>query len=187
MVALASTNTYLSGRVVVLQGDITRQEVDCIVNAANHTLLGGGGVDGAIHEAGGPEILAACEELRRSQFPQGLPVGHAVLTTAGQLPARGIIHTVGPVKVVHGDQDADLLSSCYRNCLSLAVQHEFHTIAFPAISTGIYGYPREEVARVSSSAICRFLDTNVTIKEVRLVFFTNYDFSMFLKHHVFRN
>jgi O-acetyl-ADP-ribose deacetylase (regulator of RNase III) len=177
---------YLSGRVAILQGDITRQAVDCIVNAANHTLLGGGGVDGAIHEAGGPDILAACEELRRTQYPHGLPTGHAVMTTAGRLPAKYLIHTVGPIKGVHGEkEDAELLSSCYRNCLTLAASVGLCTVAFPAISTGIYGYPREEAARLSSYAITQFLQTNVTITEVRLVFFTEHEIRVFMKYHQF--
>lgn len=141
--------SFLGGRVRVLVGDITTQQVDAIVNAANSTLLGGAGVDGAIHEAGGPQILEECREIRRTRFPQGLETGEAVITTAGRLPARYVIHTVGPIKGVWGKRDAEMLAACYRNSLVLAVQQSLRSIAFPAISTGIYCYPREEAAAVS--------------------------------------
>lgn len=150
--------TFLQGRVKVLVGDITHQRVDAVVNAANSSLLGGGGAYGAIHEEGGPEILAACRELRRTRLPQGLPTGEAVITKAGRLPARYVIHTVGPVKGLWGERDAELLGSCYRNSLNLAVEHGLRPIAFPAISVGIYGYPREEAAAVSSEAIEAFFE-----------------------------
>jgi O-acetyl-ADP-ribose deacetylase (regulator of RNase III) len=179
--------TFLDGRVVVLVGDITRERADAIVNAANRSLLGGGGVDGAIHAAGGPEILRACREIRRTQFPDGLPTGHAVITTGGRLPARWVIHTVGPVKGAHGDRDADLLATCYRNSLALAGAHELTTIAFPAISTGAYGYPMPEAAAVSSEAIEEFLGRgDSTVREVRLVFFGSGDAEVFLRYHRFR-
>ena len=131
-----NTQIFLNGRASVLVADITHQQVGAIVNAANSTLLGGGGVDGAIHRAGGPEILAACQEIRRTQFPDGLPTGEAVITTAGHLPAEYVIHTVGPIKSAEGDRAASLLAACYRNSLTLAVQHTLISIAFPAISTG---------------------------------------------------
>jgi O-acetyl-ADP-ribose deacetylase (regulator of RNase III) len=177
--------TFLAGRVSVLQADITRQAVDAIVNAANETLLGGGGVDGAIHQAGGPEILKECEEIRRTRYREGLPTGEAVITTAGALPARHVIHTVGPVKGLNGDRDAELLAACYRNSLALAVQHGLRTIAFPAISTGVYGYPKDEAAAVSSQAIQEFLSTDRTLQEVRLVFHSGSDLRVFLDHHRF--
>lgn len=174
---------FLRGRVVVLVGDITTQPVDAIVNAANYTLRGGGGVDGAIHRAGGPQILKECEEIRRTRYPEGLPTGEAVMTSGGLLPARYVIHTVGPVKGVHGERDAELLASCYRNSLALAVEQGLQSVAFPAISTGVYGYPKEEAAAVSSEAIAAFLETEQTLKEVRLVFFTEREASIYLKHH----
>ncbi|MEN3332794.1 MAG: O-acetyl-ADP-ribose deacetylase [Blastocatellia bacterium] len=177
--------TFLRGRVVVLVGDITTQPVDALVNAANYTLRGGGGVDGAIHQAGGPQILKECEEIRRTRYPEGLPTGEAVMTSGGLLPARYVIHTVGPVKGVHGERDAELLASCYRNSLALAVEKGLKSVAFPAISTGIYGYPKEEAATVSSEAIAEFLETEQTLKEVRLVFFTEREASVYLKHHRF--
>jgi O-acetyl-ADP-ribose deacetylase (regulator of RNase III) len=135
-------HSFLEGTVLAISGDITRQKVDAIVNAANGSLLGGGGVDGAIHRAGGPTILSACQELRRTVLPSGLPTGEAVITPGGQLPARFVIHTVGPVYGSQSGNEAALLASCYRRSLFLAHEHGLHSIAFPAISTGIYGYPR---------------------------------------------
>ena len=177
--------TFLAGRVRVLVGDITQQRVDAIVNAANSTLLGGGGVDGAIHRAGGPEILAACQEIRRVSYPQGLPTGQAVITGGGRLAARFVIHTVGPVKSAEGERAAGLLAACYRNALALAVRHGLGSIAFPAISTGVYGYPREEAAGVASRAIADFLADNTSLSEVRLVFFAEQDAAIFVRQQVF--
>lgn len=178
--------TFLDGRVVVTVGDITRQEVDAIVNAANSTLLGGGGVDGAIHRAGGPAILEACREIRRTQYPEGLPTGEAVITTAGNLPAKHVIHTVGPIYGRHAGREAELLAACYRNSLKLAAAHSLTSIAFPAISTGAFGYPAYEAAAVSSQAIAEFLDGDETLQDVRMVFFLPRDLKSFLKHHKFR-
>lgn len=177
--------SFLNSRVSVVAGDITQQCVDAIVNAANSTLLGGGGVDGAIHQAGGPDILEVCRELRRTRYPQGLPTGEAVITTGGWLPARHVIHTVGPVKGVHGDRDAELLALCYRNSLKLAVEQRLSTVAFPAISTGAYGYPRDEAAAVSSTAISEFLANDDSIKEVHLVFYSQRDAEVFWANHRF--
>jgi O-acetyl-ADP-ribose deacetylase (regulator of RNase III) len=176
---------FLNRRVVVRVGDITREAVDAIVNAANGTLMGGGGVDGAIHRAGGPEILEQCKEIRRIQYPDGLPTGQAVITTAGRLTAKHVIHTVGPVYGRGGPDKADLLAACYANSLSLATQHGLQTIAFPAISTGVYGYPMQEAAAVSSKAIEQFLQREQRIREIRLVFFAAGDAQVFLQHHVF--
>jgi len=178
-------HTFLNGCVSVLIGDITQQQVDAVVNAANSTLLGGGGVDGAIHQAGGPEILAECQELRRTRYSDGLPIGEAVITTAGNMPARHVIHTVGPVYSTAGEQATDFLAACYRNSLSLAVQHNLSTIAFPAISTGIYGYPREEAAAVASQSIADFLATDSSLSQVRFVFFAQRDAAVFLTHQTF--
>ncbi len=177
--------TFLNGRVSVLVGDITQQQVDAVVNAANSTLLGGGGVDGAIHRAGGPDIVAACRELRRTRYPDGLPTGEAVITTAGRMPAQHVIHTVGPVYGAAGEQAADLLAACYRNALLLAVQHTLTTLAFPAISTGVYGYPREEAAAVASRAIADLLAANASLKEIHLVFFARQDADIFITHQIF--
>ena len=177
--------SFFDGRVTVLVGDISQQQVDVIVNAANSTLMGGGGVDGAIHHAGGPQILEECKELRRTRFPKGLPTGEAVITSGGKLAARHVIHTVGPIKGRAGDQDAQLLAACYRNCLTLAVEHDLRTIAFPSISTGAFGYPREEAAFISSGAIASFLSTDMLLKGVRLVFYKPGDANVFLKNHGF--
>ena len=176
---------FLNGRVVVKVGDITKEDVDAIVNAANSSLMGGGGVDGAIHRAGGPEILRACKEIRATQYPEGLPTGEAVITTAGKMAARHVIHTVGPVYGRGGKEKTEQLAACYRNSLTLAAKKGLRTIAFPAISTGVYGYPLEEAARVSSQAVAKFLDSDSSIVEVRLVFFSPSDAEIFLKNHTF--
>ena len=177
--------SFLTGKVLVKVGDLTKENVDAIVNAANGTLLGGGGVDGAIHRAGGPEILKECKEIRRVQYPDGLPTGRAVITTAGKMPAKHVIHTVGPVYGRGGKDKAELLAACYRNSLALAAENGLKTIAFPAISTGIYGYPLDEAAQVSSQAIQQFLSPNASLQEVRLVFFSPIDAATFLKNHAF--
>ena len=170
-------------RVVV--GDITKQDVDAIVNAANSSLMGGGGVDGAIHRAGGPEILAECREIRRTRFPNGLPTGEAVITTGGKLPALYVIHTVGPIYGEYGGKEAELLANCYHNSLTLAVEKNLSSVAFPAISTGIFGYPSDEAARVSSKTIENFLNTDRQLTEVRLVFFQAKDAEAFLENQNF--
>jgi O-acetyl-ADP-ribose deacetylase len=137
-------------RLELVQGDITEQRVDAIVNAANSSLLGGGGVDGAIHRRGGPAILAECRELRRVTYRDGLPVGEAVATTAGDLPARWVIHTVGPI---HGRGDTEQLRSCYRNSLRVAAELGADTIAFPLISAGAYRWPIEDALRQAVETI----------------------------------
>lgn len=177
--------TFLNGRVVIEAGDITKENVDAIVNAANGTLMGGGGVDGAIHRAGGPEIKKQCAEIRRTRYPDGLPTGQAVITTSGKMTARHVIHTVGPVYGKGGKDKAELLAACYRNSLALAVEEGLKTIAFPAISTGIYGYPLEAAAEVTSRAVEEFLGAEASIQEVRLVFFSPSDAEVFLKHQRF--
>ena len=170
----------LRDRVVVKVGDITREDVDAIVNAANSSLLGGGGVDGAIHRVGGAEILEACRRIRQADHPDGLPTGEAVLTTGGRLAARHVIHTVGPVYGRHAGEESRLLGACYRNAIELAAKHGLETIAFPAISTGVYGYPKEEAARVAMAAIDLALEAHASIREVRLVFFSEDDARVFL-------
>jgi O-acetyl-ADP-ribose deacetylase (regulator of RNase III) len=176
---------FLGGRVRVVVGDITRQEVDAVVNAANSTLMGGAGVDGAIHRAGGAQILAECKEIRRTLYPEGLPTGEAVLTTGGRLAARYVVHTVGPVWGREGGREAELLAACYRNSLAVATASGVETIAFPAISTGAYGYPRAEAAAVAAEAISEFLAADETLREVRLVFFSQGDAAEFLKNQKF--
>jgi O-acetyl-ADP-ribose deacetylase len=177
--------SFLNGKVQVIVGDITKQDVNAIVNAANSTLLGGGGVDGAIHAKGGPKILEACRELRRTRFPNGLPTGEVALTTAGQLPARHVIHTVGPIAAIGKEPDAAKLAACYRNSLALAAEHGLRSIAFPAISTGAYGYPPDRAAPVVSAAIESVLSAGSPVEHVRLVFFNEADARTFLKHHKF--
>src|ERR1043165_8148185 len=145
--------TFLDGRVAVVVGDITKQDVEAIVNAANSSLLGGGGVDGAIHRAGGPAILEECREIRRTRFPQGLPTGEAVVTTGGNLPALYVIHRVGPLHAAHEGREAELLANCYHNSLTLAVEKHVTSVAFPSIATGVYEYPRAEAAVVASTTI----------------------------------
>jgi O-acetyl-ADP-ribose deacetylase (regulator of RNase III) len=176
---------FLDGRLLVVVGDITKQQVDAIVNAANSSLLGGGGVDGAIHRAGGPEILNECCEIRRTRYPQGLPTGEAVISSAGKLPAKHVIHTVGPIYGRHGGDESALLSSCYTNSLMLAETHYLSSIAFPSISTGAYGYPKPEAAAVASAAIENLLLQRDLIQEVRLVFFQASDAQTFAKHQKF--
>ncbi|MDQ3618811.1 MAG: O-acetyl-ADP-ribose deacetylase [Actinomycetota bacterium] len=148
-------------RVNLIQGDITAAEVDAVVNAANSSLLGGGGVDGAIHRKGGPSILEECERVRREQHPEGLPTGRAVATTGGDLPARWVIHTVGPVYSATEDR-SHLLASCHTESLRVADQLGAGSIAFPAISTGIYGYPLEAAADVALSTVVG-ANTNVDL------------------------
>lgn len=177
--------TYLDGRVVVLVADITSQHVDAIVNAANSSLLGGGGVDGAIHRAGGPEILRECKEIRRTKYPDGLPIGKAVVTTGGSLPARYVIHTVGPVYGRHDGQEAELLAACYRNSLLLANDYFVASIAFPAISTGVFRYPQSEASAIASQAIEDSIYQVSSINEVRLVFFQPESADEFLKNQRF--
>jgi O-acetyl-ADP-ribose deacetylase (regulator of RNase III) len=153
--------------IVLVRGDITEAAVDAVVNAANSSLLGGGGVDGAIHRRGGPEILAACRELRADRYPGGLPAGQAVATTAGRLPARWVIHTVGPVHSAREDRSA-VLASCYRESLRVADELGATSVAFPAISAGAYGWPLDDAARIALSTVGA---TPTGVGEVRFVLF----------------
>jgi O-acetyl-ADP-ribose deacetylase len=162
-------------KITFVQGDITEQEVDAIVNAANHSLLGGGGVDGAIHRRGGPEILAECRKLREETCPEGLPTGQAVATTAGRLPARWVIHTVGPTYAKSKDK-SPLLADCFRNSLAVADELGAASVAFPAISTGVYRWPIDDAARIALEAV-RTVDTQVG--EVRFVLFDRRGYEAF--------
>ena len=155
--------------LTLVQGDITKEQVDAIVNAANEQLMGGGGVDGAIHRAGGPAIMAECNEIRAEQG--GCPTGSAVITTGGNLPAKHVIHTVGPVWRGGNAGEPRLLASCYRESLSLALEGGIKTIAFPSISTGIYGYPIDRAADTALNAVKAFLEWHDGIEEVRFVLF----------------
>ncbi len=143
----------LSPRIFAKVSDITQERVCAIVNAANSSLLGGGGVDGAIHRAGGVSILDACRKIRAEELPEGLPTGEAVTTTAGEMPAHYVIHTVGPVYGNCGERCAELLAACYKNSIAKAAELGCDTIAFPAISTGIYGYPQAEAAVIALKTV----------------------------------
>ncbi|MGW7276861.1 O-acetyl-ADP-ribose deacetylase [Streptomyces sp. NPDC054844] len=153
--------------ITLVQGDITRESADAIVNAANSSLLGGGGVDGAIHRRGGPEILAECRKLRAGHLGKGLATGRAVATTAGDLDARWVIHTVGPVHSETEDR-SELLASCYRESLRLADELGARTVAFPAISTGVYRWPMDDAARIAVETV---RNTPTAVEEVRFVLF----------------
>ena len=139
-------------RIEAVEGDLTRQRVDAVVNAANSSLLGGGGVDGALHDAAGPDLLAACREVRRTRWPDGLPVGEAVATPAGRLPCRWVIHTVGPNRHA-GETDPALLARCFTRSLDVAVEVGARVVAFPAVSAGVYGWDPDVVARVAVAAV----------------------------------
>ena len=162
-------------KIKLVKGDITEQEVDAIVNAANQTLLGGGGVDGAIHRKGGSDILDACKQLRAGRYEQGLPTGEAVATTAGKLKARWVIHTVGPV-YARSENRSQLLRSCHVNSLREADEIGAKTVAFPAISTGVYGYPVEEAARIAIDAV---RTARTSVDEVVFVLFDDAAYAVF--------
>jgi len=171
---------FFDGRLIVKSGDLTDEEVDAIVNAANWTLLGGGGVDGAIHRRGGPAILDECRDIRATRYPDGLPTGEAVITTGGELPARHVIHTVGPIYGRNEGRDAELLEACYRNCVKVAVENDLSTIAFPSISTGAFGFPKHEAAPIVYRTVADLLSNHPI--EIRLVFFSESDAKSFIKH-----
>ncbi len=163
-------------RVEVIKGDITKFSVDAIVNAANFSLMGGGGVDGTIHRAGGPAILEECKKIVAQQG--GCKTGEAVITTGGNLPSRYVIHTVGPVWQGGGNSEERNLANCYSNSLQLAVNHKLKSIAFPNISTGIYGFAKDKAARIAVHAINEFLASHPTLEKVVLVCFDDENFSL---------
>jgi len=174
-----------STRFVVKKGDITQEHVDAVVNAANSSLLGGGGVDGAIHRAGGPAILEECKEIRRRQG--GCPTGEAVITTGGNLPARYVIHAVGPVWQ-GGDPAApevrpedELLERAYWNSLRLTESHGIRTIAFPSISTGAYGFPIQRACRIALRTVKRYVEEHDHLQEVRFILFSDRDYAVYEK------
>lgn len=172
---------FFDGRLIVKVGDLTDENADAIVNAANSTLLGGGGVDGAIHSRGGPSILAECRMLRNTRYPDGLPTGEAVITTAGRLPSKFVIHTVGPIFGMNGGRDAELLAACYRNSLDIAAANSLSSIAFPSISTGAFGYPKPEAAGVVWRTLASLIEVYPAIHS-RLVFHTASDADIFIEH-----
>lgn len=161
-------------RIQILEDDITRQQVDAIVNAANNSLLGGGGVDGAIHRAAGPGLLEECRKLK------GCATGHAKITAGYRLAARHVIHTVGPVWRGGNHGEDQLLAECYRNALMLTQEHGIQSIAFPSISTGAYGFPVDRAARIALREIRHFLENNLVLEEVRIVCFDMRTFDSYM-------
>jgi len=166
-------------KIRIIQGDITEQETDAIVNAANSSLMGGGGVDGAIHRKGGPKILEECKRIRETEWPNGLPTGKAVITSGGNLKAKYVIHTVGPIWRGGKRGEPELLAEAYRNSLKLAISKGLKTIAFPAISTGAYGYPKEEAAEIALKTVKEFLEKEDELEEVVFVLFTHQSFQIY--------
>jgi O-acetyl-ADP-ribose deacetylase (regulator of RNase III) len=165
----------------IIRGDITEIEADAIVNAANSSLMGGGGVDGAIHRKGGPKILEECKRIRETEWPDGLPTGKAVITSGGNLKAKHVIHTVGPVWLGGFHVEAELLKQAYRNSLKLAVANGLKVIAFPSISTGAYGYPIGEASRIALSTVKDFLEKEDKLERVILVLFSESDLQLYLE------
>jgi O-acetyl-ADP-ribose deacetylase (regulator of RNase III) len=178
---IAVRNEFEVGKATVrlVRGDITEMETDAIVNAANSSLMGGGGVDGAIHRKGGPKMLEECKKIRASEWPQGLPTGKVVITSAGNLKARHVIHTVGPVWRGGNRGEPELLAQAYRNSLRLAVFKGLKTVAFPSISTGAYGYPVEDACRVALEAVKEFLEKEDSLDEVVFVLFSESAFEVY--------
>ena len=176
-------NEFRVGAAIVrfIKGDITEVVTDAIVNAANNTLMGGGGVDGAIHRKGGPQILEECKRIRIEKWPNGLPTGKAVITTGGALKAKHVIHTVGPVWCGGGEDEAELLGDAYKNSMMVAVLNKLRTIAFPSISTGAYGYPVEKASCVAVKAAKHFLETENGLDEVVFVLFSDRDLNVYFK------
>ncbi len=170
-----------NSKIAIVLGDITDQDVDAIVNAANPSLMGGGGVDGAIHRKGGPRIAEECRRIREKRWPNGLPTAETVITSGGNLKARHVIHTVGPIWRGGDSGEPDLLARAYKNSLRLAVSRGLRTIAFPSISTGAYGYPVEDAAPIAVRSVKEFLGGSDTLSEVAFVLFTASDLEKYKK------
>ena len=168
-------------KVSIVRGDITDQKVDAIVNAANSSLMGGGGVDGAIHRGGGPEILRECRRVRQDEWPAGLPAGRAVITTGGRLMAKYVIHTVGPVWRGGHENEPEVLADCYRNALEIARSRGMKSVAFPSISTGAYGYPIQEASRVALKTVKDYTEKTHALSEVVFVLFSEDDMRTYAK------
>ena len=166
-------------KICLIQGDVTEMDTDAIVNAANPSLMGGGGVDGAIHRNGGPKILEECKRIRATEWPNGLPTGKAVITTGGNLKAKYVIHTVGPIWRGGESGEPELLAEAYRNSLALAVSKGLKTIAFPSISTGAYGYPIEKACKVALKTVKEFLEKEDKLEKVVLVLYSKHDFEVY--------
>jgi len=167
-------------KIRLVQGDITKEDVDAIVNAANPSLMGGSGVDGAIHRAGGPKIREECKEIRRTQYPNGLPTGEAVITSGGNLKARYVIHTVGPIWKGGDEEEAMLLDNAYRNSLKVAVDNGLRSVAFPSISTGAYGYPSEKAVIVAVNSVKELIEEDNSLHEVGFVLFSVHDYMVYM-------
>jgi O-acetyl-ADP-ribose deacetylase (regulator of RNase III) len=170
-----------NAKMRLIRGDITEMETDAIVNAANSSLMGGGGVDGAIHRKGGPRILEECKKIRATKWPEGLPTGKAVITSAGNLKAKRVIHTVGPVWRGGNRGEPELLAHAYQNSLRLAGSKGLRTIAFPSISTGAYGYPIEDASRVALKSVKAFLEKEDKLDEVVFVLFSERDLKIYVE------
>ncbi|HYA55331.1 MAG TPA: O-acetyl-ADP-ribose deacetylase [Nitrososphaerales archaeon] len=171
------------GRTTIrlVEGDISDQDADAVVNAANSSLMGGGGVDGAIHRRGGPAILEECKRIRQSEWPGGLPPGKAVITTGGSLKARHVIHTVGPIWSGGLNGEPVTLAECYSNSLRVATENGLNSVAFPSISTGAYGYPVREASRVATKAVKSFVESKGAPAEVTFVLYSENDFKAYVK------
>lgn len=177
-------HSFFNNKIFVKTGDITKENSDAIVNAANSSLMGGGGVDGAIHRKGGPEILKECKNIIRTQFPDGLPTGKAVITTAGLMPSNYVIHTVGPIWSLSKNPEK-LLSDAYLNSLKCAKKNHCKSVTFPAISTGVYGFPKELAAQISSKTVIDFFKNNDEIEQVIFIFFSEEDMDVFIDNAQF--
>jgi O-acetyl-ADP-ribose deacetylase (regulator of RNase III) len=176
---IAAEFNVRSAKIRLVQGDITDVDADAIVNAANPTLMGGGGVDGAIHRKGGPTILEECKRIRASKWPNGLSTGKVVVTSGGNLKAKYVIHTVGPVWHGGSHGEPGLLSDAYENSLKLAASKKLQTVAFPSISTGAYGYPVEKASRTALTTVKQFLERESKLREIIFVLFTEHDFTIY--------
>lgn len=179
--------TFLNGKVVVYVGDITKEDADAIVNAANSSLMGGGGVDGAIHKAGGPQILEECKIIRKTKYPEGLPTGKAIETKAGNLKTKFVIHTVGPVWYGGKKNEESLLKNAYLNSLKVAEKLGLKSIAFPAISTGVYGFPKEKAAVIVSRTLKEYFSKpdSKKLSLIKLVFYSEKDYNIFISNQEF--
>src|SRR4030067_1970600 len=167
-------------KIRIIQGDITEQDTDAIVNAANSSLMGGGGVDGAIHRKGGPKILEECKKIRATEWPRGLPTGNAVITSACNLKAKNVIHSVGPIWQGGNHGEPELLAEAYYNSLRLAVANGLKNVAFPSVSTGAYGYPIAEASRIALETVKDFLEMEDNLCEVIFVLFSEHDLKVYL-------
>jgi O-acetyl-ADP-ribose deacetylase (regulator of RNase III) len=176
---IAAEFNVRNAKIRLVQGDITDVDADAIVNAANQTLMGGGGVDGAIHKRGGPTILEECKRIKASEWPNGLPTGKAVITSGGNLRTKHVIHTVGPVWHGGSHGEPGLLADAYENSLKLAAFKKLKTVAFPSISTGAYRYPIEKASRTALTTVKQFLENESTLREITFVLFTEHDFKVY--------